>query len=232
MELPKVPILELDADLAEAVPADDRAVATRYAVCPLVQAPVGPWRINEEAPEPGTFGLLLIDGLATRAMTVSGRTTCELLGEGDILRPWDHDGASEQIPLAWNWTVLEPVRVAILDARLAQVIARWPTLVDALIGRSLRRSRSLAFQLSLTQVKRVEERLGLLFWFLAERWGKVSPEGVVVPFRLTHETLALLVGARRPTVTTALGALTRAGQVARHDQGWLLTGSPQYMSAD
>ncbi|MBA3328735.1 MAG: Crp/Fnr family transcriptional regulator [Solirubrobacterales bacterium] len=130
----------------------------------------------------------------------------------------------------WGWTVVEPVRLALLDRRFAAVVARWPALVDALVSRALRRSRTLAFQLTLAQVKRVEDRLVLLMWMLAERWGTVGPDGVLIPVGLTHETLAKLVGARRPTVTTALGALSRAGRVERIEHGWLLHGEPELMS--
>lgn len=224
MSLPRVPILELDADLVEAVPELQRAVATRFATAPLLQLPVGPWPEPAADLQVGTLGLLVLDGLLTRAVTVGGRTTCELIGEGDLLRPWDHDSGGVHVQLDWHWAVLEPARVAVLDERFAQVVARWPRLLELLIGRAVRRSRNLALQLTLTQVKRVEERLALLLWTLAERWGRVGPDGVVVPVRLTHETLALLIGARRPTVTTALGALTRAGRVTRHEQGWLLHG--------
>jgi len=39
--------------------------------------------------------------------------------------------------------------------------------------------------------------------------------------------LGQLVGARRPTISAALGELARAGEVVRTDTGtWLLTGSP------
>jgi CRP/FNR family transcriptional regulator, cyclic AMP receptor protein len=66
-----------------------------------------------------------------------------------------------------------------------------------------------------------------LFWHLAERWGRVTPDGVLLPLTLSHRMLGQLVGARRPTVSTALGALTRAGEVSRALDGtWLLTGSP------
>lgn len=231
VSLPRVPILELDPDLAEAVPADERALATRYATAPLLQEEVGTWSPTAREPEPGEFGYLVLDGLLTRALTVSGRSAGELLGEGDLLRPWDHDAGGTHVAVDWRWTVLQPMRLAILDDRFAQVVTRWPALLDALVGRALRRSRALAFQLALTQVRRVDERLALLLWSMAERWGRVGPEGVLVPVRLTHETLALLVGAQRPTVTTALGALAREERVLRHEQGWLLCGPPASLSA-
>lgn len=222
MNLPRVPILELDPDLAEAVGEADRALATRYATVPLLTVPAGDWEPGTALAEPGTLAVLVIDGLLTRSLAIGPRVTAELLGEGDVLQPWADAAPADAVGAEHAWTVLEPMRVAILDARFGQVAGRWPALVEVLLGRAIRRSRALAFQLSLTQVKRVEERLVLLLWFLSERWGKVSPDGVLIPLRLTHETLALLAGARRPTVTTALGELSRSGRVSRHAQGWLL----------
>jgi hypothetical protein len=50
---------------------------------------------------------------------------------------------------------------------------------------------------------------------------------VVVSLRLPHRTLAGMVGARRPSVTTALGQLIARGEVERRpDGGWLLLGEP------
>jgi hypothetical protein len=44
---------------------------------------------------------------------------------------------------------------------------------------------------------------------------------------LSHRMLGQLVGARRPTVSTALGDLVRQGELTRRDDGtWLLTGKP------
>jgi hypothetical protein len=55
----------------------------------------------------------------------------------------------------------------------------------------------------------------------------VAPGGVVVSLRLPHRTLAGMVGARRPSVTTALGQLISRGEIERRpDGGWLLRGEP------
>jgi hypothetical protein len=55
----------------------------------------------------------------------------------------------------------------------------------------------------------------------------VTPEGIVVRLPLGHERLAGLVGSHRPSVTTAMGALGRAGRVSRRDDGyWVLHGEP------
>jgi CRP/FNR family cyclic AMP-dependent transcriptional regulator len=73
----------------------------------------------------------------------------------------------------------------------------------------------------------LELRLYVLFWHLADRFGHVAAEGVVVPLRLTHETLGRLVAARRPSVTTALKKLAEQGLVgAREDGTWLVGGDP------
>jgi len=50
----------------------------------------------------------------------------------------------------------------------------------------------------------------------------VTPGGTVLPLALTHETLGALVGARRPTVTLALGDLSERGAVLRQGRAWLL----------
>jgi DNA-binding IclR family transcriptional regulator len=64
----------------------------------------------------------------------------------------------------------------------------------------------------------------MLFWLLSDRWGAVTPDGVRVTLPLTHETLAMLVGSRRPTVTLALQRLARAGLLMREPgHSWLLT---------
>jgi hypothetical protein len=73
----------------------------------------------------------------------------------------------------------------------------------------------------------VDRRLLALFWHLAERWGRVVSDGVLVPLTLSHRLLGQLVGARRPTVSTALADLAREDQIQRRPDGtWLLKGEP------
>jgi CRP/FNR family cyclic AMP-dependent transcriptional regulator len=224
-----ISVLEVDPELAEGLPPEARGVAIRHAIAQARLLPEGEWQpLAEFGADPPQIGLLVIDGLLTRELTFAGRTSTELLGVGDVLRPWDLD-VDEMEPLApeVHWFVHEPVRLAILDHRFAAVAVRWPTLIDAIIGRSMRRSRSLAFQLAISQVTRVDGRLLVLLWQLAERWGRVGPDGVRLPLQLTHHMLGTLVGARRPSVTTALSGLAREGLVERTPSGWLLHGDPE-----
>jgi CRP-like cAMP-binding protein len=97
----------------------------------------------------------------------------------------------------------------------------------ALTERALRRSRRLAVSAAIANTVGVEERLHLSLWQLTELWGRKAPEGAVLPFRLSHQTLADLVGARRPTVTLALRNLMKLGKIRRSESGqWILVGDP------
>lgn len=222
-----ISVLDADPDLAEGLPPDVVAVARRHATARVRVVPEGPWDPVAEFADPvPRIGLLVVDGLLTRELTVAGRTTTELLGAGDLLRPWDQDASPSLLPTDVVWTVHEPVHVAVLDKHFAAVAGRWPALVEALVGRAVKRVSSLALRLAITQVTRVDERLLILLWLLAERWGRVGPDGVRLPLPLTHETLGNLVGARRPSVTTALSGLARDRLVERTADGWLLRGDP------
>lgn len=175
----------------------------------------------------GHFGLLLLDGLLVRRVVLGERTCVELLGPGELLRPWVTVGVESSISIDARWDVEERSRLAMLDARFAAQVGRMPEVGAALMDRLARRSRWLAMHLAICHMPRLETRLRVLLWYVADRWGRVTPEGVVVPLKLTHETLAGLVGARRPAVTTVLGDLARTGEVTRRpDGGYLLTGEP------
>jgi hypothetical protein len=89
-----------------------------------------------------------------------------------------------------------------------------------------RRARSLAFQRAIAQLPRVDDRMLVLLWVLAERWGRVSRDGVRVPVGLPHRMLATLVGARRPSVTTALAGLAREGLIERTAGAGCCTATP------
>jgi hypothetical protein len=218
-------LLDVEPELGDGLNPQERAAAARVLAVSSYVLERGPWNPHEELGDiHPVVGILLVDGMLTRDLAFAGRTTTELLGAGDILRPWDDDVAFESLPFSASWHVHTPARVAILDTRVAIAAGRWPSLATALHARHIRRARSLAFQRAISQLPRVDDRMLVLLWALAERWGRVSPEGVRVPVGLPHRTLATLVGARRPSVTTALTGLAREGLVERTDEGWLLHG--------
>ncbi len=172
------------------------------------------------------IGLLVLEGLLLRRVGIDGRFGAELLGEGDLLRPWQGEDAQPTLPHTTGWRVLRQTRVAVLDRRVAHRFARYPELTGALVGRALERSRNLAVNMAIVQHARVDVRLRMLFWHLADRWGYVRTDGVSLPLRLTHTVLADLVAARRPTVTLALSELARQDLVLPDGRVWLLSGGP------
>ena len=226
-------LLEAQPDLADGLSPEDEAQARRHVVALLDSVEPGPWDPASRYPtDAAFFGLLVVDGMISRDVELGGRRCSELLGPGDLLRPWDYDdGSAASVPSESAWSVLEPTRVAVLDGRFARVACRYPELVAGLIGRTLRRSRWLAILLTISSMPRVDARVLALFWHLADRWGRVTLDGVVVPVRLTHDMVGRLVGAHRPSVTTALSELTRAERISRLPHGWLLRGDPPSAAA-
>jgi CRP/FNR family transcriptional regulator, cyclic AMP receptor protein len=223
-----VSVLDVDPELGHPLEEKDRLLARRYGVATLRSLGRGRWDLEDEGFEAaGHLGLLVVDGLISREVQLANSSFAELLGQGDVLRPWNEDVGFTIAHYSVGWRVLEPAQIAVLDRRFAAVAARWPELVDGLFSRMVLRSRSLAFHLAITHLNRVDVRLLVSLWFLAERWGRVGTEGVVLPLRLNHTMLARLVGAQRPTVTSALGELQQAERVSRRADGsWLLHGGP------
>jgi len=218
-------VLVEDPDLAAALPPAARERASLECVVPLLRLPRGRVSAPPRLPGEGGIGLLVLDGLLFRRVGIDGRFGGELLGEGDVLRP-GYDEQEASLAFTTGWRVLETSRIAVLDARAAYRLARYPELTGALVARALERSRNFAVNMAIVHQPKVELRLHMLLWHLAGRWGRVGRDGVRVPLRLTHGVLADLVAARRPTVTGALAKLIAQGLVAHEASGWLLRGAP------
>jgi CRP/FNR family transcriptional regulator, cyclic AMP receptor protein len=215
-------LLVEDLDLAEAIPIERREQATEDCTAPEISLPPGPWTTQAALGTDG-IGYLVLQGLILRRVAIDGRFGVELLGECDVLRPWQGED-TQTLPLKTGWFVLDPVRLALLDGRFTRQLGRYPELAGRLFERAIRRSRRLVVNMAIIHQARVDDRLYMLFWHFAGRWGRVRGDGVLLPLRLTHTVLADLVAARRPTVTSALSDLARRGLVVGVDDGWLLTG--------
>jgi CRP/FNR family cyclic AMP-dependent transcriptional regulator len=168
----------------------------------------------------------VLEGFMVRQVHVVDRPPAELLGPGDLLHPWEPDH-TEPFVAGARFDVLEPTRLAVLDRRFAAVISRWPDLVAALVARAIARSRSLLLNLAIGQLVGVDIRLLVMLWHIAERWGHPVSDGCLVPVHLTHQLLASLISAQRPTVTSALAALCDKGLMTRRPDGLIvLHGEP------
>ena len=216
----------LEADEALLPDADERA--RRQLTAPLMRIRRGSWTVPDALREQREqwLGLLIVDGLMIRTVRVSELECCELLGPGDVIRPWDGDDDLAPLTSDVSWRMIEETRVAVLDDAFARLACRWPAVLSELMERSLRRSRSLAVQLAIAQARRADVRLMALFWHLADRWGRVTGDGVVVELDLTHGLLSRLTSLRRPTVSVTLKELRETGELIRISKScWLLRGA-------
>ena len=223
-----VHLLDLDPDLADGLSADRAALARRHLLMQFERVDAGRWSPPADIfGVQGGLGLLITEGLALRRVSLGRRSAAELLGPGDVLRPWENDGEHAAYPFSASFRIVEPLAMGVLDTRATQRLMQFPEIVNGLMGRIMVRSRRVVGNLVIAQLTSVETRLHVALWHLADRFGRVRADGVFVPVQLTHEMLGYIVGARRPTVTVSVGRLVEHGLVEPYPGGgWLLKGEP------
>ena len=222
-----VRVLEEDPDLGAGLDDARAEAARRLTVAPVEVLEVGTWHpryTTEEDDE--LLRLLVLGGLLARTVRIAETTFTELVGPEDILRPWQAEAIDSPFAHVVEWSVHAPTRLAVLDRRFAAVAGRSPELMVAIVARLMRRTRSLVLHIATSHISRVDVRILVILWHFADRWGRVRREGVFVPVALTHEMLANVVGARRPSVTSALSRLRSRRLVSQRRDGWLLFGEP------
>jgi CRP/FNR family transcriptional regulator, cyclic AMP receptor protein len=220
-------ILADDPELSDGLTGSRMEDAVRDCVAGTCVCRSGPWSPPAELGDTRFgIGLLILDGLIVRRVGVAGRFGAELLGDGDLMNPFHPHDMGTSLPRTGKWRVLRESRMAILDSEFVLRASRYPEVVSALLTRALRRARHIATNMAIVQQPRIDLRLHMLFWELADRWGIVRQDGIHVPLHLTHATLSDLVAARRPTVTKALGELAQRGAVIWTGTDWLLPGEP------
>jgi CRP/FNR family transcriptional regulator, cyclic AMP receptor protein len=222
-----VQLLDIDTELARGLDPRRAREAAQRLYARVFDIPRGHWNPNAGLLQGGRpIGLLILDGVLVREATVGDHPSAELLGPGDLLRAWADVDNEELLPRTIDWSALTATRVAVVDQAFAVRAAQWPEVFAALIDRAARRAERLVVLQAIAHLTRVDDRLLALLWCLAERWGHVVPGGVLVSLRLSHRTLAGMIGARRPSVTTALGQLMARGELERRPDGeWLLLGA-------
>jgi hypothetical protein len=223
-----VRLLAADPDLAAGLEPAAAAEARARLVAPVDTVQPGGWDARHDLPGPGEhLGVLVIDGLMTRDVRIASSTCAELVGRGDLLRPWDDLWIDAPIQVGVEWHVLAPTQLALIDGRLVRELGSWPEILSTLVLRAVARSHALAISLAISSMTGLKLRLLILLWHLADRWGKVGPNGVSLALPLTHRTIGALVGASRPSVSTALKELERSGDIEqRAGGGWVLHGEP------
>jgi CRP/FNR family cyclic AMP-dependent transcriptional regulator len=230
-----VRLLEADRDLAHALEADALAVARSRSFAEVVSLDAGDWAPEAEAEDlQRGLGLFVVRGLLSRQVTLKKRTLVELLGPGDLLRPWTHQSE----PLASSsprvsWQALTPTKLAVLDRQFALRMAGWPEILGVLLDRAVQRSRTLAVQSAIRQAGDVEERIWLTLWHLGHRWGAIDGHGIVLRLPdLTTDVFARIVAARPTSATRAVKRLSDRGLIEPLEEGaWLLRHGPSERAA-
>lgn len=214
----RVRLVDIDPDLGRHHALDGNAGRATIAVMEL---PAG----TTSATTDGFVGhrrRLVLKGLMVRDVDAAGHSIAELLGPGDILTSDETD--DELVPTSVGWHALE--RTLIGD--LASVDGADSHTEVALLDNVARRLEAQVargcVRCAITSLIRVDLRLLAYLWHLAGSFGVVTTEGVKLDLPLTHALLAQLIGARRPTVTTAFGILTDEGYIHRDGRSILLVG--------
>src|SRR5688572_5039104 len=89
-------LLELDPDLGQLLPDERLPTATRDLRVAVRAVETGPWEVERlSGASPDHLGLLVVEGIIAREVLVSDTISTELLGPGDVVRPWRvQDGAT------------------------------------------------------------------------------------------------------------------------------------------
>ncbi len=169
---------------------------------------------GDEAPEAGLQGPIGVVSAGRVAVIVdaeAGRTrTIALLQEGDVL-----------VLPAGGWPGTPGARVhaatdaeiLVLTASPAEVAASDPALATWLIHAQSAAVADRELSVAIALEPRLERRLILKLRQLAARWGKVTPEGVRLDLRVTHQEMGDMIGAARESITVALGRLDDQGEI-------------------
>jgi CRP-like cAMP-binding protein len=166
-------------------------------------------------------GFLVIRGVLTRRVVVGNRSGSELLGRGDVVYPSCPLG-ERMVVSETSWCVEDTALLAVLDERFHRCAADWPQLSMALHQRSVLRLHSLLLRLAIAEHPQIARRVHLVLWHLADRWGSMEEQGVLLPLKLSRVALADLVCSTRESVSRALSELERLDLVRVRSTGYFL----------
>jgi CRP/FNR family transcriptional regulator, cyclic AMP receptor protein len=220
---PAVSLAAVWPEMLARVPAEDRRLAERTLMGLLVSASDEDLAdvITTQARE--AFDFVIVDGVVLKETTLAGRSALELLGPGELLAP-PLTAAHQLEPCAVSrYLAHGRVSLAAIDARFRLARSRWPGVADVLQECLSQQAHRASRHVAMLHQPRVEDRLIALFADLAERFGRVTADGILVDLRLTHDIIGGLVASRRPTVTLALQQLASDGVLGRlEDNRWKL----------
>lgn len=210
-------------ELFEAAPAEERELAEQTLLSPVLSARDVDLAELISTQTPRAFAFMIIDGLVFKESRLADRSALELLGPDDLFAPPPTAVRQLASRSASRYLARGRVSMIALGDQFRQAALRWPGISDVLHERLGRQTHRASMHLAILHLPRLEDRVLALFADLAERFGRISPHGIVIDLPLTHELIGRMVGGRRPTVTLALQRLASDGLLQRPDGGcWYL----------
>src|SRR5688572_5870949 len=104
-------ILALDRDLATGLRPFAAEAATRTVSAPVMTLSEGALRLGPAPVGAATLGLLVLEGMLCREVTVGSERSAELIGVGDVVRPWEDRDREDPLRGRVDWCVVEPASV-------------------------------------------------------------------------------------------------------------------------
>jgi CRP-like cAMP-binding protein len=221
----RVGLLDIEPDLLQFLTGEDRTRLESVALAVIQMPDRRPLALTEFLDARGAFAAVVQTGMVLHDLQLGRQPGLRLLGPGEVLCVQEAPAS----PLLANSTyrATRDTTIVLLRNDFLLAARQAPGLIIGVQARMAEQIERLATQFVICQMPRVEDRLLAMMWLLAESWGRVTPSGTTLPLSLTHELLGAMIGARRPTVTLALGELTERGAVVHQDRGWLLLERPE-----
>ena len=208
--LSRVSLLGVWPEIAGRLAPEERGVAERALVAPLIRA-----RDEDLAAAFGVerhaFDFVLVEGIVLKETTLASSSALELLGPGDVLAPPLNATRQLGVRAVSRYLALGDVSIAVLGERFTRVAARWPEISEFLHDQLAEQAHRASMHLAMLHLSRAEDRILALFADLGERFGRVTPDGILIDLPLNHELIGRLTASRRPTATLALQRLDHEG---------------------
>lgn len=189
----------------------DSVVLSRHLSVEVRDMNRGSWELHQND---STLAYLIVEGIVLQAATSIRQRSLEVAGPGDmLLLPRE---VSSDVPPRVAMAGLTDATIAIITQEHFRALGSAPELMTRVFDRIERSSDHLRFRVGLASVPRLSDRLHLLLWHFAERWGVRRHGTTFVELPAKQATLAELVGASRSSVSLALKELQQSRRAILH----------------
>jgi len=150
----------------------------------------------------------------------AGDVILEIFGEGE---PVGAIAVYNYIPYPATAIALEPVTLFCLPRRdYFELLDRNPEFARAIMRELTKLVLALTRKVQESRGQPVDVRVAQLLVSLAERMGKDTPDGVLIPLKLSRQEVADLVGTTVETAIRILSRWGREGIVITRDDGFVI----------